>query len=389
MQTTAATGSEQRTSGEFAIAEYQIELPTGLLQATQTSEHVLVHRRHSRGFEPILEEVAKDDETRRCTGRKLIEKIREGIHATVEVHITRYVEHRCEVRRARCKVRGPEVHGRRAYGRIPTHLDGSIGLTAAWDMLWKMRFALLIAYDGTDFSGWWRQPDSRTVAGIFDEAFARIGEPQAHVVGASRTDAGVHAEGQVAHVTLTRRWDAEVLRRALATHLPADVACRLVTPVADDWDACHAASGKTYRYTIDHGEVPDPFLARFAWRTPFRLEPQRLMDATVGIAGERDWSGFSRRGETRHLDGDLVRRIDQVAWSQEGQRLCCEVTGGGFTYRLVRSLVGAMVAVANETCSRAELDAALAGHDSSAGRQQAPARGLCLVRVTYATTIFV
>ncbi|HEX3134355.1 MAG TPA: tRNA pseudouridine(38-40) synthase TruA [Planctomycetota bacterium] len=251
-----------------------------------------------------------------------------------------------------------------------------------------MRYALLIAYDGTDFAGWWRQPGSRTVAGVFDEAFARIGEPHAQVVGASRTDAGVHAEGQVAHVTLTRTWDADVLRRALATHLPAEVACRSVTPVADDWDACHSASGKTYRYTIDHGEVPDPFLARFAWRTPFRLDSQRLIEASVGVAGKRDWSGFSRRGETRHLDGDLVRRIDRVAWSQDGQRLTCEVTGGGFTYRLVRSLVGAMVAVANDTCSRADLDAALAGQDSPAGRQQAPARGLCLVQVAYATTIF-
>ena len=88
--------------------------------------------------------------------------------------------------------------------------------------------------------------------------------------------------------------------------------------VAAEWDACHAATGKIYRYTIDHGEIADPFLARFAWRTPFRLDPQRLKDTAVGIAGERDWSGFSRRGETRHLDGDLVRRIDRVTWTLDG-----------------------------------------------------------------------
>jgi len=256
-------------------------------------------------------------------------------------------------------------------------------------MLSRMRFALLIAYDGTDFAGWWRQPGTRTVAGVFDEAFARIGEAQAHVVGASRTDAGVHAEGQVAHVTTARTWDADELRRALATHLPGDVVCRAISAVADEWDACHAASGKTYRYTIDHGDVADPFLARFSWRTPFHLDPQRLSEAAQGIAGERDWSGFSRRGETRHLDGDLVRRIDRVAWTIGGPRLYCEVTGGGFIYRLVRSLVGAMVAVANDTCSRADLTAALAGQDSPAGRQQAPARGLCLVQVGYASAIFI
>lgn len=255
-------------------------------------------------------------------------------------------------------------------------------------MLSPMRFALLIAYDGTDFAGWWRQPGTRTVAGVFDEAFARIGEAQAQVVGASRTDAGVHAEGQVAYVTTTRAWDADDLRRALATHLPGDVACRLIAIVPDEWDACHAATGKTYRYTIDHSEVADPFLARYSWRPPFRLDPQRLSDAAQGIAGTRDWSGFSRRGETRHLDGDLVRNIERVVWTNEASRLCCEVTGGGFTYRLVRSLVGAMVAVANDTCSQADLAAALAGQDSPAGRQQAPARGLCLMRVRYPSVIF-
>jgi tRNA pseudouridine38-40 synthase len=251
-----------------------------------------------------------------------------------------------------------------------------------------MRLALLIAYDGTGFAGWWRQPGERTVAGVFDEAFARLGEPQAQVVGASRTDAGVHAEGQVAHVTTTRTWDAGVLHHALATHLPGDVACRGVTVVTDDWDACRHAVAKTYRYTIDHGVVADPFLARFAWRPPFRLDLERLRDAASGTAGERDWRGFSKRGETRHLDGDLVRRIDRVAWTLDAQRLHCEVTGAGFTYRLVRSLVGAMVAVAHGTCSRADLDAALAGQDSPAGRQQAPAHGLCLRQVTYVRPLF-
>jgi tRNA pseudouridine38-40 synthase len=161
-----------------------------------------------------------------------------------------------------------------------------------------------------------------------------------------------------------------------------------VVPVTDTWDACHAAVAKTYRYTIDHGDIADPFLARFAWRLPFRLTLAHLHAAAHGIAGERDWSGFSRRGETRHLDGDLIRRIDRVEWKQVATRLCCEVAGGGFTYRLVRSLVGAMVAVAQGTCTRNELESALAGQESPAGQQQAPAHGLSLVRVAYAPEIF-
>jgi tRNA pseudouridine38-40 synthase len=246
-----------------------------------------------------------------------------------------------------------------------------------------MRYALLIAYDGTDFAGWWRQPGQRTVAGVFDQAFARLGEPQAAVVGTSRTDAGVHAEGQVAHVDTLRSWSPAILLAALNQHLPADTVCRQVSEVPETWDACHHAVMKTYRYSLDAGSVADPFCARFAWRTPFRLSLDALQSAADGIAGERDWRGFSKRGETRHLDGDLVRRIDSVAWSHDGARLICHVRGGGFTFRLVRSLVGAMVAVAHGTCTPAELAAALRGEDSSAGMQQAPAHGLCLEHILH------
>src|SRR3954468_4066245 len=131
------------------------------------------------------------------------------------------------------------------------------------------RYALLLAYDGTAFAGWWRQPGARTVAGELDAAFARLGEPAAAPVGASRTDAGVHAEGQVAHVDLARAWRPRALADALARQLPDDVACLGVAPVADDWPAVHEVRPKTYRYALAVGAVRDPFwAARFAWRPP-------------------------------------------------------------------------------------------------------------------------
>jgi len=244
--------------------------------------------------------------------------------------------------------------------------------------------ALLLAYDGSDFVGWWRQPGLRTVAGALDEAFARIGEPGAHALGASRTDAGVHARRQVAVVSHARQWRPPHLQRALAPHLPPDLSCQGVAHVADGWNATHSALGKTYTYWIDNGAINDPFARRTAWRPPFRLDLAALSAVAQLIPGRRDWCAFARRGDERE---DTVRTITEVSWQAEGGFLVCSVSGDGFIYRLVRSLVGGMVAVANETCTRDQFRRALAGEDGPASAQQAPARGLCLEEVRYASDL--
>ena len=156
------------------------------------------------------------------------------------------------------------------------------------------RYAVLLAYDGTAFAGWWRQPDTRTVGGVLDAAFARLGEPTAHALGASRTDAGVHAREQVAHVDCARPWRADDLARALSSQLPPDVACRAVAAVAEDWHAVHHASSKTYRYRLDVGAVVDPFLApRISWRPPFTPALPALQAALQVVAVWMHWAGRS------------------------------------------------------------------------------------------------
>jgi tRNA pseudouridine38-40 synthase len=245
-------------------------------------------------------------------------------------------------------------------------------------------FALLLAYDGSDFFGWWRQPGMRTVAGVLDEAFVRIGEPAAAAIGASRTDAGVHARGQVAVVSLARSWRPPHLQRALSPHLPPDLSCQGVACVDEEWNPAHAAIGKTYSYWIDNGAIGDPFSRRTAWRPAFRLDINALAQAAALIPGRRDWRAFVRRGDERE---DTVRTISEVTWQEQGDFLICSITGEGFIYRLARSLVGGMVAVANETCSLDHLRQALGGEESPAGAQQAPARGLCLEQVEFETAL--
>jgi tRNA pseudouridine38-40 synthase len=243
------------------------------------------------------------------------------------------------------------------------------------------RYALLLAYDGSAFGGWWRQAEARSVAGELDAAFARLGEPQAAALGASRTDAGVHARGQVAHVDCARTWVAGELQRALNRQLPSDVVCRSVARVADDWHAVHLAGGKTYRYRLDVGDEREPFLApRISWRLPFAIDLAGLQAAARILPGTHDLQAFARRGEHRE---DQRTTLQTVRWYDAGRYRIAQVRGTRFTYRLVRSLVGGMVAVAHGTVSDDQWQRALAGEVTPAAQQQAPAHGLCLEHVHY------
>jgi len=235
------------------------------------------------------------------------------------------------------------------------------------------RYALLLAYHGAGFAGFWRQAGRRSVGGELDAALERLGESGAAPESASRTDAGVHARGQVAHVDLARDWQPEALHRTLDHQLPADGACRSVAPVA---------LAKTYRYTLEVAAQRDPLRSDRCWRPPGALDRDRLEQATHRVAATSDFAGFARRGD--HRD-DWRCPLDAIAWDERDGCLVATLTGRRFAYRLVRSLVGAMVAVANGRCDLAALDRSLAGETGPAGAQQAPARGLCLEAIRYAT----
>ncbi|MEK7416022.1 MAG: tRNA pseudouridine synthase A [Planctomycetota bacterium] len=241
------------------------------------------------------------------------------------------------------------------------------------------RYALLIAYDGTDFAGWWRQPEQRTVAGEFDEALTRIGEQGAEPVGSSRTDAGVHARGQFAHVDLRRNWEPARLALALGRHLPPDASCLAAAQVDDDWHAVHGVRRKTYRYQLDTGLAADPMLARTTWRVA-GVNTALLLRAATAVPGQRDWAAFVRRGEYR---SDTTSRALSCRWRRRNGVLACDLSADGFIYRLVRSLVGGMVSVARGSSPIVDWQAALAGTVNGAARQQAPAHGLHLLRIVH------
>lgn len=231
---------------------------------------------------------------------------------------------------------------------------------------------LELAYDGTAYAGCPPTARHPTIGSVLTEALAGMGV-SAKPDFLSRTDAGVHARGQLVLIDGPWRLSPTRALELLDRHLPADVRCTGIAAV----DGPPTVAGKHYRYRLDVSPRGNPW-ARQAWRPSMRFDAERLHEVAAAIPGERDWCAFVRRGEQRI---DTTRRIDTVQWTEEDRLLCCDVHGEAFTYRLVRSLVGAMLSVASGTCTLEQFHAALDGRTTPAATQQAPACGLSLERI--------
>ena len=261
------------------------------------------------------------------------------------------------------------------------------------------RWRLLIAYDGAAFRGFALQPEVPTVAGALRlalERTARLSGPPV-VTCAGRTDAGVHARGQVVHVDLPSiPYDGRGLARALNRHLAPAVVVRRAEPVGPDFDARRSAVGRTYRYLVWNAPSPDPLLAPVAWHVRDPLDLGSMRTASDVLLGTHDFRSFCRRPPGADAALPIVRRVTRARWSVddgpevvdangtgEGRLLRFEIAAGSFCHQMVRSLVASLVEVGRGR----ENAAGLMEHLRAATRHRmadpAPARGLCLVAVAY------
>ena len=245
------------------------------------------------------------------------------------------------------------------------------------------RVRLVLEYDGTDLSGWQRQDNGPTVQGHLEEALARmIGAPTA-VTGASRTDAGVHALGQVAHFDTDGRIPLHGFRLGLNSHLPASIAVVAADEVAADFHARFSAAGKHYRYAVLTRSSRSPLQARFAWhRAGPRLDTGAMREATRHLVGERDFGAMRAAGCTART---ATRRVDEIAITEHpGGRLEFDVRGNAFLRNMVRILVGTLIDVGEGRFTPTQVAEIMASRDRTRAGQTAPAHGLCLVEVLYA-----
>jgi tRNA pseudouridine38-40 synthase len=239
---------------------------------------------------------------------------------------------------------------------------------------------LLIEYDGTDFAGWQRQAGQRTVQQCLEEALENMVGVRVPVRGAGRTDAGVHADGQVASVVVESRIPTLGFLRGLNSQLPPDVAVLDVADAPDGFDARRAARGKVYRYSIWNHATRSPRRRRDAWHVRAALDAHAMRAAAAAFIGRHDFRAFraSDCGRT-----NTVREVRSFEVARQGALVTCEVEGTAFLKNMVRIMVGTLVAAGHGELDGDGVRGLLAGGDRTRAGVTAPAHGLTLLRVIY------
>lgn len=259
--------------------------------------------------------------------------------------------------------------------------------------LWKT----ILAYDGTPFHGWQVQPGLSTVQGTLAEAIHRITGESVLPQGSGRTDAGVHALGQVATFSLDSPIPVANFHRALNHALPASIRVLSIEHAPDRFHARHSAVRKTYEYRIHpSGSICSPMLAPFVWACPFALDLAALERAAGHVLGTHDFASFAavdpdlaarNREEGDDSDSgeetDATRTIYHTAWRERDGLLVYRVTGSGFLHHMVRNLVGTFVEAGRGRLSADSIPLILGERHRSAAGPTAPASGLFLVEVVY------
>ena len=244
-----------------------------------------------------------------------------------------------------------------------------------------MHYQVRLAYDGTDFLGWQSQARGRTVQGVLEEALKLLsGATRVAVAAAGRTDAGVHALGQVACFVLDRPWAPEDLVRALNGTLPRDVRATGASLAGSDFHARRSALSKLYRYELDTASIQLPTRRRYAGHAPSALDRERVAAAAALLVGRHDFRSLASAGSDVKTTERTVLR-SEVRFS--GDTLVYEVEADGFLRKMVRSMVGGLLAAGRGTMSVESLEEALLARDRRTWPAPAPACGLFLVSVRY------
>lgn len=249
-----------------------------------------------------------------------------------------------------------------------------------------LHLKLTIAYDGTGLVGWQRQPSGTSVQALLEDAFLPLDPGGVVVTGAGRTDAGVHALGQVASATLRRAIEPSAVVRALNMRLPPAVRVLAAEPVGAEFHARFRATAKTYRYRIWNGDVLSPFERPYVWHVPHPvLDVAAMHDAAGRLVGHHDFAAFQGTGSDA-LTSDRTIFSATVTGAHDRRRaplVVFEVRGDGFLRHMVRSMAGSLVEVGRGRRPAAWFDEVLGSRDRGQAARTAPASGLFLVGVEY------
>jgi tRNA pseudouridine38-40 synthase len=247
-----------------------------------------------------------------------------------------------------------------------------------------MIYRLTLAYRGTAYAGWQRQANAVAVQQVVEEALAKLLGEEVRIFGAGRTDAGVHARGQVAHFPLAREFPRRGLVHGVNAFLPEDIRVIDAARMPDDFHALRSALGKRYLYRWSQAEVICPLVAPLVAPLDRRAELPRMMAAADWLVGRHDFSAFALAGGShRHA----TRRIFGVGWRRQGPEIWWWIEGEGFLRGMVRSLAGTLEEVGTGRRSVEDFRRLLQGAARGAAGPTAPAHGLVLERVLYSPDV--
>ncbi len=241
-------------------------------------------------------------------------------------------------------------------------------------------YRFLIEYDGTRYYGWQRQPGQNTIQGKLESVLSLMCGSETEVIGAGRTDGGVHAKGMVANARLETALSVEEIREYVNRYLPDDIAVLEVKEAGARFHARYNATGKTYCYTCFDGEVKPVFDRKYYTRLDGRADVEKMRSAAAILTGEHDFRNFC---VNPRMKKSTVRLVDRIEIVREGGYIRFTVHGTGFLQNMVRIMVGTLLEIGYGRMTQEELRAALENPERQKAGPTAPAQGLCLMKVDY------
>ena len=255
----------------------------------------------------------------------------------------------------------------------------------------KKNYKVIIGYDGTRYYGWEHQPDQTTIQGKIEDVLShlskndtpqecRVSEDVIEVIGAGRTDAGVHAEGMVANFLLDVDMDTTEIRDYMNHYLPDDIVIKEVREASERFHSRYNAIGKTYRYTCFDGDTKPLFDRKYVWTLEQRLDIAKMQEAAQYLIGEHDYCSFCKNLQKKK---STVRTIDRIEIKRDNDYVTLSFHGNGFLRNMVRILTGTLVSVGLGEIMPEQMKDIIEATNREAAGITAPAKGLCLIQVDY------